>query len=590
MQLLDKEEFINAVKLKKYNLEFSAGLLMKLLSLDKLNKLYSDAYSDTALGFVNKALDNLKIQVELSENEIARIPKEGSFIMVSNHPFGLLDGIIMIKILKQVRPDAKVMANFLLQKIEPLKDDFFPVNPFENADLKNNLKGIRQCLNHLKEGKPLGIFPAGEVSTKYKGTRKIADREWQTTAIRLIRKAGVPVVPMHFAGANSQLFHLLGKIHPLLRTAQIPSELFTKRNSKILLKVGNPISLKEQLDFENDELFARFLRAKTYALGTEINLKRFFIPQINFPKKAEKIIDAVDPTLISNEVNHLPDSAIMCTQKNIRVYVAAAKEIPNCLTEIGRLREITFREVGEGTNQSVDLDEFDLYYMHLFLWDTEAQCIAGAYRVGKGDEIFESYGRKGFYTQSLFKYKEGFYPILQQSVELGRSFIVKAYQQKPLSLFILWRGILTFLLQNQQFRYIIGPVTISNEYRGISKWLIIEFIKKYYYDDELAQMVKARTEFEVKRKDRDDKILDAINFSDIKYLDKLIAELEPKENKVPVLLKKYLKQNAKIIAFNIDPKFNNALDGLMILDMENLPQGTIDKLKSEMKEQSNSLS
>lgn len=276
-------------------------------------------------------------------------------------------------------------------------------------------------------------------------------------------------------------------------------------------------------------------------------------------------------------------------QGDFAVYIAHSSQIKDVLNEIGRLREITFREVGEGSNQSMDTDEYDLYYRHMFIWDKVNNQIAGAYRIGRGDEVMNEHGRKGFYTHSLFKYKDEFVPILRQTVELGRSFVSKAYQTKPLPLFLLWRGILHFLLQNDQYRYIIGPVTISNSYSGISKWLIIEFIKRNYYNKELAQYVDPRTEFEVKNRDRDEKLLDAINFTDLKALDKLISEIEPSENKVPVLLKKYLKQNAKIIAFNIDPKFNDALDGLMILDMNDLPQGTIDKLRLEMREQSDKL-
>jgi len=305
--------------------------------------------------------------------------------------------------------------------------------------------------------------------------------------------------------------------------------------------------------------------------------------------KPKKIIDPISKELQILEVKRLKPESFILEQGDFRVYIGHSKELENILQEIGRLREITFRAVGEGSNEAIDIDEYDLYYRHLFIWDHKNEQIAGAYRIGKGDEIMKEHGKKGFYTQSLFRYKDEFVPILEQTVELGRSFVAKDYQTKPLPLFLLWRGILHFLLQNEQYRYIIGPVTISNQYSGIAKWMIIEFIKRNFYNAELAEMVKPRTEFEVKNKDRDEKLLDALNFTDLGKLDKLISEIEPSESKVPVLLKKYLKQNAKIIAFNIDPKFNNALDGLMILDMNDLPQGTIDKLKLEMKEHSKNI-
>ncbi|MCB0737424.1 MAG: lysophospholipid acyltransferase family protein, partial [Bacteroidetes bacterium] len=402
------------------------------------------------------------------------------------------------------------------------------------------------------------------------------------------RKAGVPIVPMHFAGANSAMFHLAGKVHPMLRTVQLPNELFTKRNKNIVIKIGKPIAVKDIEDDDVEQL-GRFLRAKTYAIGTDVNVKKFFRPNLQPAKKPEPIADAVEVNLLNDELLRLPSDSLVLEQGDFQVYVGSSKQLPHCLNEIGRLREVTFREVGEGSNLSIDVDEFDLYYLHMFIWDKKQHRIAGAYRIGQGDKIFPELGKKGFYTESLFKFKKQFYPILGKTVELGRSFITKEYQTKPMPLFILWRGILHFLIQNPQYRYIIGPVTISNEYSGLSKWLIIEFIKRHFYDKKLASWVTPRTAFEVQRKDRDEKLLDAINFDDIQKLDNLISDIEPRGFRVPVLLKKYLKQNARIIAFNIDPKFNNALDGLMILDMQDLPQGTIDKLKMEMKEQSSAI-
>ncbi len=253
------------------------------------------------------------------------------------------------------------------------------------------------------------------------------------------------------------------------------------------------------------------------------------------------------------------------------------------MNEIGRQREITFREVGEGTNNKLDVDEFDLYYKHLFVWDSEENLIIGAYRLGDGQMIMQKYGYKGFYITSLFHLNPKFNPILNQSLELGRSFVVKAYQQKPLPLFFLWQGILAYLLKNPHFQYIIGPVSISNNYSKLSRSFLISFIKQHFYDHELAKLVKARKDFEVDFENTDSEILmEKFSGGDVSQLDKLIAEIEPLHYKVPVLLKKYMKQNAKIISFNIDPKFNDALDGLMILNLDDLPDGTLTKLKKEL--------
>lgn len=590
MDFIDKKEFAQAAKLDKYGLEFLSKFLMRLFMYDKVNKLYRDSYNEDPLLFIEALFENLKVTVEVKDNELERIPKEGPFIIVANHPYGFIDGLIMIKLLLNRRPDSKVMANFMLEKIEPLKQSFFAVNPFEGDHVKaSSFGGLRKTLQHLRDGHPLGLFPAGEVSTKYKGTKKIADRDWQESAIKIIKAAKVPVIPLFFQGTNSGWFHLLGKIHPALRSARIPTEIFNKRGETISLRIGNAIKPAEIAEFETDKKVGNFLRAKTYALGADVSLKKYFRPNLQALKKPQAIIEAVPKELQMLEIKRFKPENLILEQGDFGVYIAQASEIENILREIGRIREITFRAVGEGSNEAIDIDEYDLYYRHLFIWDNKREQIAGAYRIGTGDEIMQDYGKHGFYTQSLFRYKDEFNPILKQTVELGRSFITKDYQTKPLPLFLLWRGILHFLLQNEQFRYIIGPVTISNQYSGISKWLIIEFIKRNYYSPELASMVNPRTEFEVKNRDKDEKLLDAINFSDLGKLDKLISEIEPSESKVPVLLKKYLKQNAKIIGFNIDPKFNDALDGLMILDMNDLPQGTIDKLKLEMKEQSSKI-
>ncbi|HYK76517.1 MAG TPA: GNAT family N-acetyltransferase, partial [Daejeonella sp.] len=244
---------------------------------------------------------------------------------------------------------------------------------------------------------------------------------------------------------------------------------------------------------------------------------------------------------------------------------------------IGRLREITFREVGEGTNKAFDLDEYDIYYNHLFIWDTDANMIVGAYRIGKGDEIFYSMGRKGFYVAELFKIKEQMNPVLRQSLELGRSWVRKEYQQKPLPLFLLWKGILKYLLDNPQYRYLIGPVSISNSFSKFSKSLIVDYIGKNHFDHELAQYVKPRKKFKVDFSQIDTELLMESNET-MKGLDDLVSEIETSHMKIPVLLRQYISLNAKIICFNIDPKFSDSLDGFLVVDLEKIPSEMLEKL------------
>ena len=292
-------------------------------------------------------------------------------------------------------PNFKIIANFLLHRIEPMKPYIMPVNPFENhKDAKSSVIGIKETLRHLSDGKPLGMFPAGEVST-YKDGKLVVDKDWEEGAIKVIRKAQVPVVPIYFHAKNSRFFYLLSKINPTLRTAKLPSELLTQKDRIIKVRVGKPISVNEQNEYKTIEEYSEFLRKKTYMLANpfEKESKLLTAPNLKLPKSPKQIVTAASKDNMIHEVELLRGSDCRLLQsKNYEVFFTEANKIPNILYEIGRLREITFREVGEGTNESIDLDNFDQYYHHMFLWDEDTKKIAGAYRMGLGSKIFPKYG------------------------------------------------------------------------------------------------------------------------------------------------------------------------------------------------------
>lgn len=559
-----------------------AKLVMYIMRLNKINKLYSDVYDADADAFLDRLIEALGVTIEINEEDLQKIPKEGAFITISNHPFGGLDGIILIKLLSKVRPDYKVMANFLLKKIVPIQDYFLAVNPFEDARNISSASGVKEALRHLSEGKPLGLFPAGEVSAYKADSNNIEDKEWGKTAFKMMKKANVPVIPIYFKGSNSLLFQLLGLIHPMLRTVKLPSELLNKKNRVIKLRIGNPISTDIQNSFTDIMQYGKFLRAKTYLLGSSLEVKKFFLKSQKAEEQVEPIVPPVSPDVLRKEVEGVTEDYLLFTMKNYSVFCTPTLKIPNILNEIGRLRELTFRAVGEGTNRSIDLDEFDLYYYHLFIWDNDASKIVGAYRLGKGKDIIDRYGIKGFYINTLFKIKKGMLPVLYESIELGRSFITEEYQRKPLPLFMLWKGILYFLIKNPEYRYLIGPVTISGKYTTVSKELIMKFIIRNYWDKELAECVSPRCKYRVETNDPDvDVMLDASG-SDIAMLDKMIGDIEPSSDKLPILLKKYISLNGRIIGFNIDPKFNMCLDGLLVIDLFDVPMNTIESLSKEI--------
>ncbi|MEL6253741.1 MAG: GNAT family N-acyltransferase, partial [Bacteroidota bacterium] len=568
-QLVSKEDFIHAIGLDQYFMSSAAGPLMRVTGISRMNRIYDKIGVQPGEIFLRRVLEFFEIDLEIKGNGLDLLPSEGSFITLSNHPFGIWDGLILMKLLLEQRKDFKVMGNFLLQQITPIRDYVLAVNPFEGLE-RSSFSGMKQSLKHIKEGHPLGIFPAGEVSSFQTRNRRVSDRAWQKQVIKLVAKTRVPVVPIYFEGSNSNLFHLMGLIHPSLRTAALPTEMLRRKRSKIVLHIGKPILPKEYAHINNTDRLSRYLRARTYALGSELKVNPFF-KRRNFSLKKQKAVNSpISVHLIEKEIKKLRKQSLVCAQQEFEVFEASPREIPNILQELGRLREITFRAVGEGTGDSIDLDEYDLYYRHLFLWDKEEQQIVGAYRMGPGPVIMERYGKKGFYTHSLFRMKNGMKDVLEQSLELGRSFILPAYQKKRLPLFLLWKGISTYLENNPNYKYVIGPVSISNAYSELSKQFIVSLIKKYYFDPELAVYIKARKRFLTKIKQVDvSDLLDGPQ-NNLKMADRLIDEMDRHHSHLPILLKKYIKQNARIIGFNIDPKFSNALDGLMILKVDDL--------------------
>jgi putative hemolysin len=580
MKVITTEEFAKATKLDKLKMPGLAAFLMELMKINQVNELFAQAQPKQGPEFVDAILEGCGIDIEFDERELKNLPANGSFIAIANHPYGGIEGMVLLKILCMARPDAKLMANFLLKKIPNLSDYFIAVNPFENVEHSSSISGLKNTLELLANGTPIGIFPAGEVSTFKIDKKEVTDRMWHPVVGKIIAKAKVPVVPIYFHGNNGLIFNLLSLIHPALRTAKLPSELFNKQGHTIKLRIGKPINVQEIPDYNNNTKLLNYLRARTYALGTGLEEeKKIFNPRNLF--KIKKLPEAIAPetstALLEKDIEPLREDYRIWVEKNYEVFITPTSLIPNVIREIGRLRELTFREIGEGTNKASDLDEYDIYYHHLFIWDVDAKMIVGAYRLGLGDEIFYSVGKKGFYISELFKIKTQFTPVLKKSIELGRSWIRKEYQQKPLPLFLLWKGILKYLIDNPRYRYLIGPVSISNAFSNFSKSLIVDYINRNHFDHEMAQYIKPRKKFKVDFASIDTDLLMAGEDS-FKGLDNLISEVETRSMKVPVLLRQYIALNAKIICFNIDPKFADCLDGFLVLDLEKVPQDILDKL------------
>jgi putative hemolysin len=586
MSLVSSKEISQVIGLQKLGFlgSFVGWIILRILRISAINKIYDNNKNKSDLDFLNGILDDCKIKFEIPEEDLKRIPKEGPFITISNHPLGGIDGVLLLKLVTEKRADYKIVANFLLHRVAPLKPYVMPVNPFETRkDAKSSVAGIKSALLHLREGKPLGIFPAGEVSTHKDGKLNV-DKPWEEGAIKLIKKANVPIIPIYFHAKNSRLFYFLSKFSDTLRTAKLPSEVIQQRGRVIKVRIGKPISVKDQDTFKALPDFYKFIRRKTYMLANPFEKSNRLItsPKIKIKKATKKISSQRNSDLFLAEVDALRETnSRLLKSKNYEVFFASAKDIPNLIHEIGRLREITFRAIGEGTNKEVDLDKFDNYYHHLLLWDAVAEKLVGAYRMGLGKEIYKKYGIKGFYVQSLFRIEPELHQMMDNTIEMGRAFIIAEYQQKPMPLFLLWKGIVHVTLRYPEYKYLMGGVSISNQFSDFSKSLMIEFMKSHYYDPYIAQYIRPKKEYKVKLKDGDKDFVFDASKADMQKFDKIIDEIEPGILRIPVLIKKYVKQNARLVAFNVDPKFNNAIDGLMYIKVADIPESTVKPVMEE---------
>lgn len=599
MSLISKQDLIKITGLSKLGIFKNpiASSIMGVTKLNKLNKFYDSIKSNEGKSFFEAFLRELNVKYVAFEEDLDKIPKTGPFILVANHPLGAIDGILMCKILTDIRPDFKIMGNFLLQKIEPMKDYVIPVNPFESRkEAYSSINGMRETLKHLQNGGCVGIFPAGAVSNKNNSSNEIADSEWELPALKLIKKAKVPVVPMYFHAKNSRAFYSFAKMHTDLQTIMLPSEMLKKDDKPVRIRIGKPVSLKTQEEYDSVNEFGDFLRKKVYMMKSYYERRKSIAElfklsnlPIKFPLKHEKEVvqNIIDETPLENilkdveNLNH--KDKLLFKNGNYEVYFTEYDEIPSIMREIGRQRELTFRAIGEGTNMPFDLDEYDKHYHHLILWDSEAQKIAGAYRMALGHHVMAKYGMEGFYTSSLFEFDTELRSFFGEVIEMGRAYVSIEYQQKPLPLFLLWRGIVHVCLRNPEHKFLMGGVSISNRFSDFSKSLMIEFMRSHYYDPAVAQYVHPKNDYKVRLKEKEKSLFfDGVE-NDLNKFDKLIDDLEP-ELRLPVLIKKYIKQNAKVIAFNVDPNFNDAIDGLMYIRISDLPESTIKPVLEELSE------
>ncbi len=550
--------------------EWMRRALLAAPGISRLVRLRDDARNfEDPFAFVDVALRELQVQLDLPAFEEERIPATGPVIITSNHPYGGLDGLLAMATIGRRRRDLRILVNPELAQLDAIGSLMIPVDPFGGPQAKRaNAVGMRKALRHLEEGGALMIFPAGEVSHLHLRTLSISDPPWNTTAARLVRISGAPVVPMFFGGANSALFQLAGIVHPRLRTLLLPHELGNKLGTRVPIRLGQPLAPSKLAAFETDDQLAAHLRLKTYLLAGSNN-SLVGAPAQPAPTAIERTLEpiaaAVDPERLSCEIETLPPEMLMVSSGRMRVYCAPTSRIPWTLQELGRLRELTFRAVGEGTGRSADIDVFDDYYEHLFIWNTETREIVGAYRLGRTDEISRRFGKRGLYTSTLFDYNELFIKLLGPALELGRSFVRVEYQKSFASLMLLWKGIGEYIARHPRYCRLIGPVSISNDYLPLSRELLVGFLRKKTFQPLAPTVVRAkrpfRGRFSLRSLGRHESL------ADIEALSTVVADLEPDGKGAPVLLRQYLKLGGRMLGFNVDPDFGDALDCLVLVDL-----------------------
>lgn len=543
--------------------------------LKRCQQLYDEIPTDLNLtDFSAQALEKMAVTYELSADAVQRIPATGPCVLVANHPYGGIEGVVLFHLLSRIRPDFKVMGNFLLGRIPQLRSHLLQVDPFGGTDASRaNIAPLRQARQHLRAGGLLVVFPAGEVSSWQSFPAGIVDPAWNINIGRLIRGSKAPVLPVFFPGHNGPLFQLAGLLHSRLRTLLLPRMLLQHRQRLLAPVVGNQIPAKRCAAIADDRQLINYLRLRTYALGLE-KYRKTVVATEQAANNAEKkvaleLIDALPVELLKQDLAGLPESQRLVDSGEFSVFYASAQQLPHLLVEIGRLREETFRLAGEGTGNAVDLDDFDPQYHHLFVWNRENEEIVGAYRIGQVDQLIANSGITGLYSSSLFKFKPELYQALNRGLELGRSFVRHEYQRSYAPLLLLWKGIGHYLQVYPQYRYLFGPVSISQDYGDASRRLMTSTLSRHYLVQDLARLVQPRLPVSVKpmniagfSRSSVDQLL-----QDVDDISALVADLEHDSKGIPVLLRHYLGLGGKLLAFNLDPDFSNVIDGLLLVDL-----------------------
>jgi putative hemolysin len=539
---------------------FASSVLARTVALTPVGRAYTVAAAgDRTLDFSTRALAALDVTAETSGEELDRVPSTGPVVVVANHPFGMLDGLLTIAVLSRVRSDVKLLGNSLLRHIPDLQPNLIPVDVFgSRRSVQRNSTAVRTAMRWLDRAGCVLVFPAGEVAHRSGCHDRTVDLPWHPAVAELAKRAGAIVVPVFIEGRNSRLFQAAGRIHPLLRTALLPHEMWAMRGRQIRVAVGSPVLATELAMLGDGRASINLLRARVDALASAADGRRLAVARM----RPAPIAGRESPERLAANIDALQSEALL-ESGSYQVFCASAIDLPAVLPEIGRLREVTFRHAGEGTGRGRDLDRFDETYRHLFVWDRKRKEVAGAYRLGATDVVAPGGRVEGLYTRTLFDYDAKLLDEIGPALELGRAFVQPEYQRDFSPLLLLWKGISRLVARSGRYRRLFGVVSISDRYNSTSRELLVRFLQTRCFDADLGRLVRAKNPPPLIQSGP----LESTTINSVQDVSSRIRRSEPDGKDMPVLLRQYLKLNAKLLGFTVDRDFGNVIDGFVLVDL-----------------------
>ncbi|MCB1985528.1 MAG: GNAT family N-acetyltransferase [Burkholderiales bacterium] len=539
----------------------ASSILKKLFHQDEINRFIETHRHLVGLEFNDAVLEHFNFTFLVSGKDRSRIPDQGRVLIVANHPLGSLDGLALLKLVSEIRTDVRIVATTLLDCIDPLKDLFLSVDNSPKTAKAHDQ--IIQIIGALEAEQAVIMFPTGEVS-RIRPTG-IRDGKWSPGFLSLAKKTKAPILPVYIGGKNSPLFYGLSSIYKPLGTMMLVNEMFNQKDHEISFRIGKliPWDSIAAIDLPKKAI-AKLMRKQVYLLGKKKKKELF--------KPVENIVHSAKTKLIRKELKE--SLMIGKTQDGKHIYLFDYIPNSSVMREIGRLRELSFREVQEGTGNALDVDSYDRYYRHLILWDEDELEIIGSYRIGEVRDILREYGEIGLYTNSLFKFDPAFRPVLENAIELGRSFIQPRYQGKR-SLDYLWYGIGAYLHQHPEIKYLLGPVSMSKSWPDAAQKMIAGFYTALFSAD--TRLSEPRLPFRFDMTDDFAAFGKIASESEYKKAYSVLKEkLDDWGVKVPVLYKQYVELcqpgGCEFLGFNIDPKFSDCVDALILVHINTIKE------------------